>query len=613
MKAVGGGERTGMGAEAKKLWVFFRDKGPFTPATLEEALRRAQDGLTDKARECRAKVRRGRDIVDFSDLPVYEPYIRRIDAAGARHLTTSRWLNAISVQVSPEHVPSLSELPFVREIRPVVRYTRYEEKRPQQERPPDCILRRASQGVQGYDYGDSWYQIQQLKIDELHSGGYTGFGVRIGILDSGFEVAPNVAHRALRHLAGRIVAEHDFVNGDDYTGFDTNQDFLRQPEHGTEMLGLIAGLDQGHLVGPAFAAEFVLAKTEQVYDTMGLRIEIPQEEDYWVEGLEWCADQGAEIISSSLGYRDFDPGYPDYHNSDMDGHTAVTSVMASKAAREKGVLVVNAIGNAAAISVQDTLHLNIPDTTLMAPADAESILAVGGVDFDGRWARPYFVYEDTMGGKHVVARSYSARGPTSDGRTKPEVVAPWQAWSLSYPSTDSFAYLTGTSCATALTAGGCALLLEAHPDWGPMDVREALLNSGNFHDVPNDSMGWGLPDFLEAYQSAPSPVPPVTSDQLLPPYPNPFLPDRQEAVRLPLRLLNETEVTFYIFGLSGELVRTISLGRRMPGRYEATTGAYETPSWDGRNDGGKVVGSGVYICLLRTGFATSKQKIAVVR
>jgi len=412
----------------------------------------------------------------------------------------------------------------------------------------------------------------------------------LAILDSGFDLS----HRALRHLTDRIVAEWDFVNNDNYTGFDANQDFLRQPEHGTKMLSLIAGFSQGELVGPAFGAEFVLAKTEQVYDTTGRLVEIPQEEQNWVAGLEWADSLGADIVSSSLGYRDFDPGYHDYSNSEMNGHTAVTSITASMAA-SKGMLVVNAMGNG--------LESAPRDTSLSAPADAESIVAVGGVGFDSTWIGPTYPYSSY----------FSACGPTADGRTKPEVVAAWQAWAASYPSTDSFSYISGTSCATALIAGSCALLLDAHPDWTPMELRQALVNSGNFHLTPNDSMGWGIPDLLKAYQTEPAVTPPATSDELLPPYPNPVLLASQQRVWLPYRLTNETEVTLSFFTLSGELLRTLSLGRRMPGRYETSGGAFAAASWDGKNDAGKKVGSGVYMCLLSTGFGSSRQKIAVVR
>jgi subtilisin family serine protease len=56
----------------------------------------------------------------------------------------------------------------------------------------------------------------------------------------------------------------------------------------------------------------------------------------------------------------------------------------------------------------------------------------------------------------------------------------------------------GTSYATPLVAGAAALVLEAHPDWSPMQVREALMNTADQADAPDNLYGWGIIDVMAA-------------------------------------------------------------------------------------------------------------------
>ena len=71
------------------------------------------------------------------------------------------------------------------------------------------------------------------------------------------------------------------------------------------------GFHPGDLIGPAYGASFVLARTEIVAQ------EIQAEEDYWVAASEWMESLGVDIISSSLGYIDW------YDTTQLDGQTAV--------------------------------------------------------------------------------------------------------------------------------------------------------------------------------------------------------------------------------------------------------------------------------------------------
>ncbi|MEZ4765905.1 MAG: S8 family serine peptidase [Calditrichia bacterium] len=130
------------------------------------------------------------------------------------------------------------------------------------------------------------------------------------MLDAGYN---NLEHEALQHL--NITHTWDFVNGDENVDDEAGQ--MGTGSHGTYTLSTLAGYKPGNLIGPAYGATFLLAKTENT------DWEHNVEEDDWVAAAEWADSLGADIISSSLGYWDFDFGEPrQYTWEDMDGNTA---------------------------------------------------------------------------------------------------------------------------------------------------------------------------------------------------------------------------------------------------------------------------------------------------
>lgn len=351
--------------------------------------------------------------------------------------------------------------------------------------------------------------------------------------------------------------------------------------HGTWMLSIAAGLSQGNLIGPAFGSDFLLAKTERA------GYENPVEEDWWVDGLEWVTSQGAEIVSSSIAYTTWGTG--DWYDwSDMNGRTSITSRVASLAL-QKGVLVVNAMSNITRSEVG--LNYN-PDSSCAAPADAFDILAVGGVDSLGQWVDTSKSY-------------YSAKGPTFDGRIKPELAAPFLQLMADLVDNNSYVNRFGTSGATALVAGLAAVVKSAHPSWDAITLRDVLMNTASQGSSPDDTIGYGIPDAVKAIGTPE--VPSYEKDQLLDPYPNPFQPAVHDTCVLPYRLLDNalSFPVMRIYTLTGELVKEIELNEKIPGRYFT--------SWDGRNVTDEEVAGGLYICVLTTGSQTDRKKIAVIR
>jgi subtilisin family serine protease len=298
--------------------------------------------------------------------------------------------------------------------------------------------------------------------------------------------------------------------------------------------------------------------------------------DYWQFGAEWADSLGADVISSSLGYSEFDNPLDSYTYANMDGRTTVVTLAAVEAAR-RGITVVDAAGNEGSLA----WHF------IVAPADADSIVTVGAVD-----------------SLNVVA-SFSSRGPTADGRTKPDVVAMGRSVLLVNPNNDStYVRANGTSFSTPLTAGVAALILQAHPSWGPFEVREALRGSALNHAVPNNDVGWGLVQGAAAAAWTPStaatpPVAPVTGLRLA-------------AGPSPLRAGTPAAVRFAAPGRGRVRIELVDLaGRRLASLYDGPAGAERTVGWSGRDADGSPLAAGVYWVRLSVSGAGADARRAV--
>ena len=449
-------------AEPVLAWVFFTDKGVGTRAGFDRALGEVRRGLVPHALRRREAL--GPSLgLDFRDLPVNADYVARLRAAGFTVRRVSRWVNAASIETGAGRLPGLARFPFVREVTPVRVRTGFGEPLPEPEpaRGPGSaapgVLSTAAAPPDTSEaafYGASLKQLDQIQALDLQRLGYSGAGVRVMMIDTGF----HKTHPAF--AVADLVAEYDFIQEDGDT-HDGPGDVAGQEYHGTGTWGTLGGYAPGNLIGPAFAAQFVLAKTEDISQ------EVHAEEDNYVAALEWGDSLGVDVTSASLGYWTFDDS-TGYGPADMDGNTGVITI-AVDVAVAKGICCVNAAGNAGPGA-----------TTIGTPADADSVISVGAVDSTG------------------VIQGFSSRGPTADGRIKPEICARgrntvWaQAWTLGYGAAN------GTSLATPLVGGLAALVKEAHPEWTGWDIRQALIATGTQTATPDNAYGYGIAQGLAA-------------------------------------------------------------------------------------------------------------------
>ena len=586
------------------VWVFFTDKGIFTRDEYENRITQYKNNLSERRRRRREKTGKA-EIVNLTDLSVNRDYIRKIEETGAKRRIISNWLNGASFRVNQKEIEEIKYLPFVLSIERVEKFY----LTPEPYEPAEKIMEEMDiRGILEFNYGGSERQDSLIAVDIAHSHGYFGDGVRIGLLDDGFMI-DTTRFEALGIVSKRIIDTWDFINDTSFVGHLPGED-PNQCAHGTSMLSLIAGFKDNELIGPAFNAEFALAKTE----IRGL--EIIQEEDNWVKAAEWaesCGPDsgGVDIISSSLGYKVlYDTINHSY--SDMDGNTTKITKAADLAA-SKGIIVVTAMGN---ISSSSFYHTSRPDTCIVAPADADSVISAGAVDFNpdaNMWKWAWTPVDSILGYGATI-------GPTYDGRRKPEVCASWKGHHINpdYNPSDTsnqHKYVTGrgTSVATALIAGGCALILQAHPEWSAMKVRNILLNTASQHSSPDDTLGWGIANIWEAINYETTDIPSFAEDEFSPFYPNPFIPKEHSQVVIPFNIMNQGRGgKIYIYSISGIKIREIHLSDNLsPGRYLTPDDGAAT--WDGKDENGNYVDSGIYILLLRTGYAASAKKLAVIR
>ncbi len=431
----------------EKFFIYFKDKGTENSKFLNKtsaAYIQSVEDLSPKAVERRLK-NMGEDFITYDDLPINKNYINELETLGIQIFRKLTWFNSVSAYLNSDQIKLLINIPFIKSIEPVKKL--YFQNDPLL--TPEQQLFKATDD--NYNYGLSFKQMDLSDVPLVHSKNINGQNVLIGVLDSGFDWQ---LHNSLKDR--NVIAEYDFIFDDSVTA-NQPEDSPSQDSHGTYVFSIIAGFADSILVGPAFNSSFILAKTEDI------RSETHIEEDNYAAALIWMESYGVDITTSSLGYNIFDSGYS-YTYSDMDGRTTIVT-KAAELSFQRGVSTFTAAGNEG----------NNSWGFIIAPADGFGTIAVGAVDEFGNVA------------------SFSSRGPTADGRIKPEVSAQGVSTFGAIAGTNNgYRFANGTSAATPIASGVAALLLSAHPHLKNTQIRSIFLESSSNSSNPNNQIGYGI-------------------------------------------------------------------------------------------------------------------------
>lgn len=395
-------------------------------------------------------------IFAYSDYPIYQTYKNSLESIGIKIINELPWFNAVSVYLDDHLLDRIHQLQFVAKVEKVKSLIFRNEFTLKNSDNHFYFEEKFSKGVL-LDYGNSFTQLNLSKIPALHEKGITGQGVLIGLLDTGFRWRQ---HESLQNV--NVIAERDFVFGDDTTANQPG-DHPGQDSHGTAILSIVGGKKEGKLYGASYESNFILGKTEDI------RTEKRVEEDNYAAAIHWMEKYGVDVISSSLSYSEFDDIAESYSYKDMNGLTTIVA-RAVDSAFARGVVMVTAAGN----------EFNTPWKYIISPADAKYVLAVGAVNSTGSIA------------------GFSSRGPTSDGRIKPDVCAMGVGVYAAFPGFPSlYSTANGTSASTPIVAGIAGLLLSHFTELNPNQVRDAIRLTASQANKPDTIYGWGIADAVE--------------------------------------------------------------------------------------------------------------------
>jgi hypothetical protein len=426
----------------EEAWVYFNGK-PSAQVFLDHPL----NMLSARALERRDNQHIG---LEFTDVPIEQSYINQIKArAGISVMAKSKWLNALHIRAVQSDVLALKSLSFVDKVVFADKALNTAAKKVVENKRQQVSHKLKTKS--DYAYGSSGNQIQMLNGHVLHQLNYKGSGKLIAVLDAGF---PGVDTAAPFH---RLIANHQILGGYDFVSRKSN--FYTGDDHGTMVLSTMAAYKENALVGTAPDASYYLFITEDV------ATEKPVEESLWVEAAEKADSLGVDIITTSLGYFEYDD--PDYSHtySEMNGSTTFSSRGAQMAC-SKGIIVVASAGNDGATA----------EPHIGSPADAVSVISVGAVTASKEKTR------------------FSAIGPSYDDRIKPEVMAQGAGVVVSNAS-GAIRKIDGTSFSCPMIAGLIACLWQAFPSKTNTEIRQMILESADRYATPDNNYGYGIPNF----------------------------------------------------------------------------------------------------------------------
>lgn len=412
-------------------------------AATDYSLQKPEMYLSKKSIERRK--RQGLEI-DSTDLPVCKKYVDAIRKKGVHVLVTGKWDNFVTVSCNDSMlIAEIAGLPFVRSTERVWRGV---AKRASER---DSLINKPLRTDSLY--GPAITQIKMSHADRLHEAGFKGQGMTIAVIDAGFHNVDKI--EAMKNI--NILGTRDFVNPE--------ADIYAESSHGMSVLSCMAMNQPNVMIGTAPEASYWLLRSEDEYS------ENLVEQDYWAAAIEFADSVGVDLVNTSLGYYSFDDPAKNYRYRDLNGHYALMSREAAKAA-DKGIVVVCSAGNSGSGSWKK----------ITPPGDAENVITVGAVN------------------KYGVLAPFSSVGNTADGRVKLDVVA--VGLGSDVMGTDgNLRHANGTSFSSPIMCGMVACLWQACPELTAKEIIELVRRSGDRAVFPDNIYGYGIPDLWKAYQS----------------------------------------------------------------------------------------------------------------
>ena len=407
-------------------------------------------------------------MLDSSDLPVVKSYIDSVVVKSNAVMVhnVSKWFNQVVV-ITYDSLKgaNCSSLPMVESVKLIARYNNGIFKNSQindSKFDNEVVNSNKTTGTSAY-YGLTFQQVNMLGLDCLHDLGYRGEDMDIAVFDVNFRYTDVCSAFDSLRLQNRIKDVYNFVK-------DTNYVFSQaiNNDHGMNVLGCMASLIPSVNIGTSPYGNYYLYNTEDNYS------EQPIEEDNWLSAAERADSIGVYLVNSSLGYNNFDAPFTNtssYKYADLTGSKTLIAKAANKLV-SKGIILVQAQGNEGAAA----WHY------MLTPADADSAFSVGSVDGSGIWAS-------------------SGYGPNFSGQIKPDGCALGKGTSL-IGGNCLVGSSNGSSFASPVMCGAIACLWQALPTKTNWEIRQLVKMSSSQYLNPNNTTGYGIPNFCSAYNIA---------------------------------------------------------------------------------------------------------------
>ncbi len=429
-----------LGQTKSAYYVKFKAKNTsFTP----------EEMLSPKAINRRAKFHIDYDSLDH---PVNPEYIHSVLSDSNITLRyTLKWHNAIVVESNFMDMDKVAQNPYVAKIAYVGKTKAYTPNNNLPFLSPVKKLKESDMSTANLsksDYGKTYEQNLQIGVTKLHQLGFDGTGVTVAVFDAGFYNIDKIPG-FLKHQANqKITYGLDLVDLDNKMNDKDN--------HGTAVSTALGAYDRGKFIGSAPGSRLILFRTENASS------------EYHLEELNWCkaaelADSvGVDMITSSLGYTQFDDKSMTYTHNQLTGRFSYVS-LGARTAVSKGIFVLNSAGNEG-----DDKWLKIG-----TPADVPEVLTIGAVN-----------KKNEIGG-------FSSRGFNATGHVKPDVCALGVRANVG-STYGSYYQGYGTSYATPIAAGGVSCLLQAFPNNSPKEIADAIRATALNNNNPDSLQGYGV-------------------------------------------------------------------------------------------------------------------------